>query len=79
MTVKGLIRFLRLLILFLAPLLLWFAVICPVSAQQAELDAFGKTLKVIGASLERRPAKEDQLANWSQKIAAGRPLVLDCV
>ncbi len=71
-------RFPGLLILLLAPLLL-FAVVYPAFAQQTELDAFGKTLKVIGTSLERRPASEDQLAEWARKIAAGRPLALDCV
>ncbi|VAW79784.1 Potassium efflux system KefA protein / Small-conductance mechanosensitive channel [hydrothermal vent metagenome] len=60
-------------------LLLAFTVASPVHAQQKDLRAFGKTLKVIEASLAKRQAEESDLTKWAQEISAGRPLALDCV
>jgi small-conductance mechanosensitive channel len=71
--------FFRPAVLLVAPLLLVFATVLPAVAQETDLDTFGKTLKTIEASFAARPANQDELAKWARKIAAGRPLALDCV
>lgn len=71
--------FFRPAVILLVPLLLVFAVVSSAFAAQTDLDAFGKTLKSIEASLKRHSKEQDVLEKWSRKIAAGRPLALDCV
>ncbi|TCK18441.1 small-conductance mechanosensitive channel [Thiogranum longum] len=60
-------------------LLLLCAAFSPAIAQDTDLDAFGKMLKTIESDLAKPQIRQETLEKWARKIAAGRPMALDCV